>query len=148
MTITLEQLAARFRGHLAVMDAYPDIRQSPSECAGLRQSVEAAPTIIEALIAEVEALRLIIEENARTAARQQEALVEERAAVLELQREACARDGVPMPSERPLVDKLRAMLDRIGLMVTDKHIAPWARLDGIAEILSETEPRAALEKPT
>ena len=30
--------------------------------------------------------------------------------ILDLQRAACARDGVPMPSERPLVEKLRARI--------------------------------------
>ena len=34
-------------------------------------------------------------------------LKEANEAILELQREACARDGVPMPSERPLVDELK-----------------------------------------
>ncbi len=38
---------------------------------------------------------------------QDEQIKELNAAILELQAAACARDGVPMPSERPLVDKLR-----------------------------------------
>lgn len=46
---------------------------------------------------------------------------EQAVAILELQREACARDGVPMPSERPVVDKLR---DRIeALQSALRHIA-------------------------
>lgn len=40
-------------------------------------------------------------------------LREERVAVLELQQEACNRAGVPMPSQRPVVDRLREVLARI-----------------------------------
>ena len=40
-------------------------------------------------------------------------------AILELQREACARDGVPMPSERPLVDKLRDENQRLRADVAE-----------------------------
>lgn len=64
----------------------------------------AAPTI--------RALEL---ENQRLRAAQRESAE----AILELQREACARDGVPMPSERPLVDKLRDENQRLRADVAE-----------------------------
>jgi hypothetical protein len=39
-------------------------------------------------------------------------------AIRELQQEACNRDGVPMPSERPLVDKLREQMNRMSSVLT------------------------------
>lgn len=41
-------------------------------------------------------------------------LREERVAILELQQEACDRAGVPMPSQRSVVDGLRAALQSIA----------------------------------
>lgn len=35
------------------------------------------------------------------------------------------------------VEQLKETLDRISLMISDMHIAPWARLNGIGEILTE-----------
>lgn len=41
-------------------------------------------------------------------------LREERVAILELQQEACDRAGVPMPSQRSVVDRMREMLGRVS----------------------------------
>lgn len=46
-------------------------------------------------------------------AAQNEELKDMRGAVLELQRDLCAKAGVPMPSERPVVDKLRERVRRL-----------------------------------
>ncbi len=56
-------------------------------------------TAVPALVAEVERLRA--------------EKIELNEGILELQRMLCARDGVPMPSERPLVDKLREEIERL-----------------------------------
>lgn len=55
-----------------------------------------AATALDQSVAEVERLR--------------EEKIELNKGILELQREMCARDSVPMPSERPVVDKLREAL--------------------------------------
>lgn len=68
-----------------------------------RDFIAASRTAVPSLIAEVERLRAD--------------LIEERTAVRELQRDACARDGVPMPSERPVVDKMRAEVERLREVV-------------------------------
>ncbi len=52
--------------------------------------------------------------------------------IRELQREICARDGVPMPSERPVVDKLRAEIERLSAMLERvSHLNSFRELNDI-----------------
>lgn len=55
----------------------------------------------------------LVKEAADALERLQDELKETRQTVWDLQNEQCARDGVPMPSQRPLVDKQREEIERL-----------------------------------
>ena len=78
-------------------------RKALAEAREVRSHTRMARKAIPALVGEVERLRA--------------EKIELNEGILDLQRMLCARDGVPMPSERPLVDKLRAEVERLGEVV-------------------------------
>lgn len=73
-----------------------------------------------------------------------EAYLESEAAIRELQQAACDRDGVPMPSQRPVVERLREALATLRAMS-----AAMAEDDGLwfqAETCAEAYLQQALRR--
>ena len=84
---------------------------------------EAADTIdaLKAEVAKIAGNWKVIDQQAARIAKLESEAKDRDEAILELQHAACARDGVPMPSERPVVDKLRDRIAKLEAALREAH---------------------------